>query len=266
MATPAGDTDSVQPNWISLDGAANVRDLGGLPVVGGGSTRTGVLVRSDGLDGLTEADVTRLVDGVGIRHVVDLRSAGEREERGRGLLGTRPVVYTELEVIDDAVLEQRRQERSAWLADGADPALAMAEGYVQFLELGASAFVSAFRRLVETPGGLPAVVHCSAGKDRTGVLVALLLGAAGVARDAVVADYAATAGRMAAVIERLRSAGRFQQLAAELPAFVFAAEPATMAWLLDRLDERWGGASGWFEAHGVEPALLEQWRRRVVES
>jgi protein tyrosine/serine phosphatase len=251
------------PAWIELDGAHNVRDLGGLPVIGGGRTRPGVLLRSDGLDGLTAADVARLVDGIGLRHVVDLRSGGERAERGRGRLGAAGIRYTEVEVIDDDRLERRRAERTAALAAGGDPARVMADGYAHLLALGSAAFTEAFRRMVDDDG-LPALVHCSAGKDRTGVLVALLLDAAGVARDAVVADYAATSERMPAVMARLRTAGHFQQLATELPAFVLAADPATMTWLLSSIDEQWGGAAGWFRAHGVPDDALEAWRRALV--
>src|SRR5262245_22644223 len=84
--------------WIELEGAHNVRDLGGLRA-GSGRTRTGVLLRSDALDQLTAGDVRRLVEERGLAHVVDLRSANERVERGRGPLGATPLRYTEVEVI-----------------------------------------------------------------------------------------------------------------------------------------------------------------------
>ena len=64
-------------SWIELEGAVNVRDVGGLPTVDGRTTRPGVLLRSDNLQDLSAADVTRLVDELGLRTVVDLRSTGE---------------------------------------------------------------------------------------------------------------------------------------------------------------------------------------------
>ncbi len=253
------------PSWIELDGADNVRDLGGLPLRNGGRTRPGVLVRSDGLDALSEDDVRVLVDEVGLRHVIDLRSVGERADRGRGRLGATAVTYTELEVIDDAVMDERRRERFAALETGSDPAVVMAQGYAQLLEMGSAAFTTALHRLTDGAVGVPAVVHCSAGKDRTGVLVALLLDAVGVQRESIVADYAATQARMPAVMSRLQGAGRFQQLATELPAFVLAADAGTMRWLLDHLDRGWGGAAGWFVDHGAGSSTLEAWRDRFIE-
>ena len=81
--------------WLALEGAHNVRDLGGLPTVDGGVTRHGVLLRSDALDLLSDADVDVLSNTFGLRHVIDLRSSSERAERGRGPLGGIPTVrYT----------------------------------------------------------------------------------------------------------------------------------------------------------------------------
>jgi protein-tyrosine phosphatase len=129
--------------WIDLEGAHNVRDLGGLAAAGG-RTRDGVLLRSDALDQLTAADVQRLVGDVGLAHVVDLRSATERRERGRGPLGATPVRYTEVEVIGPDDLARRAEARAAAFAAGQPAAQVIADGYVELLELGAPAFAAAF--------------------------------------------------------------------------------------------------------------------------
>lgn len=254
-----------QPSWIDLQGAANARDVGGLPAAGG-RTRHGVLYRADALDALTVADVTELADQRGLRHVVDLRSEGERRERGRGLLGGREGLrYTEVQIIDDDQLEQRRAAREQRLAEGTPRPQIMAEGYAQLLDWGAAAFAHALAEVLR-PGGAPAVVHCSAGKDRTGVAIALLLGAADVRRDAIVADYAATQARMAGVLGRLEGAAHFQDMAGQLPAFVFDADAETMERFLDHLDNRWGGALGWMDAHGFTGADVAAWRADFVEA
>jgi protein-tyrosine phosphatase len=251
------------PNWIELDGAHNVRDLGGLAAADG-VTRPGVLMRSDALDALTETDVRRLVSEVGLAHVIDLRSRTERFERGRGLLGNTAVTYSELEVIDDTDVERRREVRASGYASGEDPESIMALGYAELLDLGRTAFVGVLERLV-APGGTPALVHCAAGKDRTGVLVALLLDVAGVDRDTIVADYAATQSRMEAIVQRLRSAVAYQDMADQVPAFVFEARAGTMQRLLTHLDTQWGGAAGYFEANGADAELLDRWRSLFVE-
>ena len=138
--------------WLDLEGASNVRDLGGLPAATG-RTRHGVLLRSDALDALTEADVAVLA-AVGVAHVVDLRTAAERAERGAGLLRSTGVTYSELEAFDDAVLARRRQARNAAFAAGVDPIAIMAEGYGELLELAGPTFATVLGRLVE-PAGVP---------------------------------------------------------------------------------------------------------------
>jgi protein-tyrosine phosphatase len=254
---------SALPAWIRLDGAHNVRDLGGLPAHDG-VTRSGVLLRADALDALTEADVVCLVDERSLAHVFDLRSQAERDQRGRGRLGSTAVTYSELEVIVEADLERRRTERAAAFASGAEPEEILALGYGELLDLGRTAFATALTRLV-SPGGTPALVHCAAGKDRTGVLVALLLDAAGVERDAIVADYAVTQERMAPIIERLAAASAYHEMAEQVPAFVYEARAGTMERFLALLDERWGGAASFFTANGAAPDAVDRWRELFVE-
>ncbi|MFN0025781.1 MAG: tyrosine-protein phosphatase [Acidimicrobiales bacterium] len=248
--------------WVDLDGAANVRDLGGLPAPNG-QTISGMVLRSDALDALSPADVDHLLQRWHLRHVVDLRSDGERLERGRGLLNEHPIRYSELQIIDEAQLEQRRTEREQRLANGESVAQLVAEGYAQLIDWGSTAFVAAFRAITAPDGG-PALIHCSAGKDRTGILAALLLGAAGVHHHAIVADYALTTERMDRVIARLASAERFAYLAENVQSFVFAAHAETMEWFLQHLDDGWGGPAGWLRAHGVTVDELTDWRTRFV--
>jgi protein-tyrosine phosphatase len=240
-----------------------VRDLGGLPA-SGGTTRSGVLLRSDALDGLTEADVEHLVDVIGLAQVVDLRTAQERAERGRGRLDDRGVSYAEVEVFNHEALERRRARRGQRVLEGADPIEVMAEGYRELLAVGGRRFVTAIERITD-PGGTPALVHCSAGKDRTGILVALLLDLAGVERAAVIADYAATALRMVAVMERLLAAESFQRVAHEVPAFVYEARAETMERFLAELEAEYGGVASFLTAHGLTSARVERWRSLFIE-
>ena len=248
---------------IALEGAHNVRDLDGL-AAGSASTRVGVLLRSDALDALTPNDVEVLVDGYRLAHVVDLRSRAERMEKGRGLLGQSAVRYSDLDVVDEANLARRQDNRASSFAAGIDPNVIIADGYVELLELGAPAFVAALESIA-APGGAPALVHCAIGKDRTGVLVALLLGAAGVERKAIVADYALSHETMGHIREQLEQSEAFQALARHIPAFVFDATPQTMELFLDRLDARWGGAAGYFTANGVDPGVIDQWRGILID-
>ena len=249
-------------SWVELDGASNVRDVAGLPAMTG-TTRPHILLRSDALDALTASDVSRLVDDIGLRHVVDLRASRERAERGRGLLGGAGLTYSECAVVEDADLERRRASRALAVAAGDDPESIMAVGYRELLDRGRWAFKDVLLRLVDEDG-VPALVHCAAGKDRTGVLIALLLDAAGVDRAAIVADYVATNERMAPIMTRLRSSTAYQAIADDLPAFVLEARAGTMERFLEGLDATWGGAGGYFEAAGVSRSDLDAWRSLLV--
>lgn len=247
-----------------MHGAHNVRDLGGIPLTGGGTTPHGRLLRADALDALTADDVELLAGTFGLRHVIDLRSAAERAERGRGPLGdVDGVRYTEVEVIPTDALARRREARAAAYERGDDPDVIMAEGYVELLELGGPAYRLALDRLAADDGA-PALFHCSAGKDRTGVLAALLLDLAGADRGAIVADYALTEERVPAIVLRLTGAASFEELAEQLPVFTFQAKAGTMRHLLTRLDERWGGAAGYLRSIGVGSSQLDTLRSLLV--
>ena len=252
------------PMWLDLQGAVNVRDVGGLRAAGGKTTRPGVLIRSDAVHQLTEADVARLLGDIGLRHIIDLRAPGERREQARGRLGSTSVVYSELDVLTDEIIAERRKQREEAFARGdTDPATLIAEGYHQLLHHGRVAFAAALER-VSTPQGAPALVHCSVGKDRTGVLVALLLDAAGVHRADIVADYAATDERMSLVRDRLAAMTAYTKLAADTPAMLLAAHAATMEQFLDRLHTESGGAAQWFVDAGASPATLDAWRAAIL--
>jgi protein-tyrosine phosphatase len=249
---------------IDLEGAHNVRDLDGL-AAGDASTRPGVLLRSDALDGLTATDVAVLVDEYHLAHVVDLRSRAERVERGRGLLGEHADVhYSDLDVIDEAALARRQDTRASSFAAGIDPNIIISDGYVELLELGAPAFAAAFGAVVR-PGGTPALVHCAIGKDRTGVLTALLLDAAAVERGEIVADYARTGERMAPIIERWMVNNRSRGMSEQVAAFTATAAPETMDHLLTVLHERWGGAAAYLVANGQPAAAVDAWREMFVD-
>ena len=201
------------------------------------------------------------MDGFGLRHVVDLRSSAERAERGRGRLGQVSAVrYTEVEVIPEDALARRRSTKVAQFAAGVDTDVIMADGYVELLELGAPAFGAAVSALADTDG-TPAVFHCAAGKDRTGILAALLLQLADVDDEAIAADYALTEERMPAIIERVTGATSFEALAAQVPVFSFQAKLPTMRNFLLALGDRWGGAAGYLADIGIDETTIAAARR-----
>ena len=237
-------TQGYAPRWIDLEGAANVRDLGGLPTVDGRATRQGVVLRSDNLQGLTPGDVDRLLE-LGVRSVVDLRTPGERRLEGPGPLREQGVIThhdlslvpTQYDRPDELDVEQVIPARPTRRSD--DPT-DMTGYYVGYVEDMPENVAAALRVLADGASGTT-VVHCAAGKDRTGVVVALALSLAGVHRDLVVADYVASADRVAAVLARLQASPTYaDELAHATPDHVRPVA-GSMERFLDEVDRRWGG-------------------------
>lgn len=240
---------------LVLQGAVNVRDLGGLPLADGGVVRPGRLLRSDSLSSLSTTDVASLLGERRLGLIIDLRAPGEVEVDGRGLLAEEDVRFANLP------LRGAAETRLDLAAQGEDGDLAL--HYVGYLEHSAEAVVAAVRLLADHEAPT-AVVHCAAGKDRTGVLVAIVLDAVGVPHEEIVADYTATAANMHLVAERLASSPSFQRRTGPpVPAWVFAADADTMHRFLSHLTEQ-GGAAAWLLAHGLTPAELAALRTNLT--
>jgi protein tyrosine/serine phosphatase len=235
--------------WIHLEGVENVRDLGGLPLRDGGRTRFGELLRSARLDELTESDVEFLTDKVGLRTVIDLRSSREVERDGPTPLERAGVRTEHLSVLP---LGQRPIPR-----DDEDPQLFNYRGYLTYRP---DNVLAAVRLLIE-PGAGPALVHCAAGKDRTGVFCALVADAVGVRRDAVVDDYAQSNQVLEAVLRR----GVGSEYELDMSDIdVYRCRPETMTALLAELDaeDPAGAAVGWLRRHGMAEDELAALRAR----
>ena len=175
------------PRAVPLEGASNLRDLGGWPAAGGRRVRPGLVYRSATLARLTEAD-QRQVQALGLRTVCDFRGARESAAApsrlppgaGRVALPIEPSVGASL-----------RDLLAREAATGEDVVLLLGRAYRAY----GTEWLPAYRRLFDLllePGRTPLLFHCSAGKDRTGFGAALLLLALGAPLEAVIADYTAT--------------------------------------------------------------------------
>jgi protein tyrosine/serine phosphatase len=256
---PASDpTTPTAPRWIALDGAVNVRDLGGRPVAGGGTVRPGVVLRSDNLQGLTERDVGLLVDEMGLRTVLDLRTDGERRGEGPGPLTRRAVTHHALSFVPEVDAEDRVLPSRA----GTDPV----EVYLGYLADAPDKIARAFELIADDSTGLT-VIHCAAGKDRTGVLAALLLSSVGVERDEVLADFLASNDAVPAILERLLASPTYRDQVAAAPPGGLRVDGQVLTGFLDALDDRHGGVAGWLrEGAGVSEETLSAVRDRLVAS
>src|SRR6266496_4565841 len=212
-----------------------------------------ILLRADNLQDLSAADVRKLVRGIGVTTVVDLRSSNELEAEGPAPLdavaGVRhahhpvlPEVGANTDVIADALLARDRMDMFRYPRDP------VCGHYLGYLEDRPDQVVGALRSVAHAGGA--AVVHCAAGKDRTGVVVALALTVAGVPAQAVVADYAATGERTEAIMARLRQSPLYARDINSRPAPLHRPRAETMTAFLEQMDARFGGVLSWLTDHG----------------
>jgi protein-tyrosine phosphatase len=247
------DAPAERSRSIALEGCFNFRDLGGYPTADGRTVRWRRLFRSDGLHRLTPADVRHLCDELRICHVIDLRSTSELESDGRGDLEREPVRFHHLPLFDRA------------LRAGADESTArtLADRYFLLAEFACEPIARIVTLLAEADG--PAVYHCAAGKDRTGVVSAILLGLLGVRDDVIVADYAASRQNLDAIIARLMASEGYQTMLAALPPDTMHAEPETMIELLEKVRARYGSMADYARAAGVADDTLRYLQDRLLE-
>ncbi|HVF20431.1 MAG TPA: tyrosine-protein phosphatase [Mycobacteriales bacterium] len=221
---------------VEFEGALNFRDLGGLPVSGGGVVRRGVVYRSDSLHALTPADLDRLHDGVGVRTVVDLRMDREVDEIGPRAGHFRDDVrMLRLPLFTDYPPEWA--EPMNWATEEQ-----RAQRYLDFLEAGPGAVVTLVRELGD-PAAVPAVVHCHSGRDRTGIVVGVVLDLLGVDRALIGDDYAVTARYITE----------------------WELSPERMTLLLGLLDERYGSPEGLLREHGLVDDDLAALRSALLD-
>jgi hypothetical protein len=239
---------------LDLASAFNVRDLGGYPTVDGRSVRWRTLFRADGLQRLERADLD-VLSGHGLRTVIDLRTAGEIEERGRFPVDHLPVGYHHLPMIE-----------TLWTAEDIGSATSaeefLIERYLLMLDEGAVS-VRAVLELLAGPEGTPAVFHCAAGKDRTGVLAALLLRVLGVHVDDVAADYALSAAAMRRMAE-LWMAESPDAMARQPKEFMDAPVEA-MHGFLDAVDRLHGSVEGYVRDLGVSDDVIDALRAHLLD-
>jgi protein tyrosine/serine phosphatase len=253
--------------WIELDGAVNARDLGGLPTRDGGRIATRTLLRSDNLQDLSQADVAKLVDDIGLTTVIDLRSSQEVDSEGPSPLdavpGVRhlhlsvlPEVGKRTDVVAEALLLKRERDRARYPDD------AMCGHYLGYLEDRPEAVAGAIRAIADAPGA--ALVHCAAGKDRTGVVIALALTAIGVPAEEVIADYAATDEKIEAILRRLMGSATYESDLKDSQIDRHRPRPETMKAFLEQVEARYGGVTQWLADHGFGPEDLGRLRARLV--
>ena len=259
--------------WIDLEGLANLRDVGGLPTADGGKIVPGRLLRSDNLQTLTPADIEALL-GLGLTDVIDLRSDYERASEGPGPLTRTGVRRHELSLFrewqpgvgedkPDVRPEVLPEEALPWidLEPSADIGHDVASVYFSYLVDRPDSVLAALRAVAYAPGA--ALVHCAAGKDRTGTVVALALTLAGVEREAVVADYVASSERVEGVVARLLASPTYAENLRGRPIASHLSRPEAMTAFLDHIDQSYGGVEALLTRMGWTDEDADQLRAKL---
>ena len=240
------------------EGCVNVRDLGGLPTEDGRRTRAGAVVRSDNVRGLTDAGWRALADH-GVTRIVDLRWPEElAEDQPRDV----DIDVVHVSVVGETYDAGYVAELDAHLASVEDVADHYAWSYVDFLERYRDRFGLAFAAVADADGTV--VVHCMGGKDRTGIVSALLLRLAGVRLDAIGEDYAVTAANLEpstskwipAITDEVARA-KWEKLR-DTPA-------DAMVRVVREIDRRYGDVASYLRAAGLTEAQIERLRERLVD-
>ncbi len=254
--------------WIDLDGLVNMRDVGGLPTRDGGTTVSRRLIRSDNLQDLTEGDVERLVRELGVTDVVDLRTETELHLEGPGpLRRVESLTHHHHSLLPGRAPLSADEVAARALALPAADATARdatfwTEHYLGYLARRPDS-VSAALRVVADAGGA-AVVHCAAGKDRTGTVVAMALDVAGVPHDEIVADYVLSAERIEQIIGRIAGTDSHGPALAGQSIDDQTPRAETMSTILDAVADGWGDAAGWLRAQGWSDDDVARLRARLT--
>jgi len=244
------DTGQQPSRHLQLEGTYNVRDVGGYVTGDGRSTRWRRLLRADGMHRLTPEAQQTLRD-TGLRTIIDLRRPSEAEQQPNVFATATTLRYRHMPLYQIVVGD--RDERSLgeiyrWIVDECQPQ------------------VAAVIALLTEPDALPGLVHCTAGKDRTGVIIALLLGAVGVPVETIVADYALSAEHLGSgFVEEMRlritAAGldwaQYERLMISPAEFMHD--------LLAHLDTQYGGVQSYLRTIGIDGEQLAVLRANLTE-
>ncbi|MFI9508286.1 tyrosine-protein phosphatase [Nocardia sp. NPDC052566] len=251
-------TDSAQRRWVEFAEIDNARDLGGLPVISGGTTRFGVVYRSSTPQQLSEADLGLLVGRLGLRTVVDLRNPDEAEREGHGRLVGTAVRLVNLPV---RKADQAEANPAELVPGGHEDDLI---GLYRDLLTGSTASMVSAVRLIADVDHHSVVFHCAAGKDRTGIMAAMLLDAVGVPAEAIAADYGLTAERMERIRTRLDALPSYHGLP-PLSTGILAVHPEVIVDFLTDLHSTHGGADQWLLANGLTTDELTRLREVLID-
>ncbi len=239
-----------------FDGCFNFRDIGGYPTEDGRRVKWGRYFRAGRQDRMSEADLQRLSQ-LNVGAQIDLRGNEEISDQGRGPLPEMGADYHHLPVIP----EGGREKLSLLVGDTG----ISGERYLGYLSFGPETWLTLFDILAEQRSDA-LVIHCTAGKDRTGVSTAFLLSALGVGRKVIEADYLLTNRDVVRQVDFVESTVGLPDDITREQLLVLAGVPETaMSVFLDGLESQYGGALEYLRQAGVTDDHFEAVRERFLD-
>jgi protein-tyrosine phosphatase len=237
---------------LTIAGTYNLRDLGGYSA-GSGQTRWRRILRADTLHRLQPDGIEQIIKA-GIRTVVDLRSGRELESAPNPFRDHPDVHYVAISLFDQLVPPSVGRERQG------DLLLVL---YLMALADRQDAIREVLTAIAEARDGA-VLFHCTGGKDRTGIIAALILGAVGVETQLILDDYALTKQATTSMMKEINAEATARGVDAAIMTPFLGCEPETMQSMLEHINERYGGVVAYLAAIGMEAAAIERLRRRFV--
>ncbi|MAR57993.1 MAG: hypothetical protein CMP44_03215 [Rickettsiales bacterium] len=240
----------------AFEGCFNFRDIGGYPTKEGKKIKKGIYFRTGRQDRMSEKDLAELKN-LKISTQIDLRKPEEILDQGKGPLENMGADYINIPIIPDGGSDQLSRLVGDTGISG--------KRYLGYLEFGPESWLKIFE-ILANKDSLPVVLHCTAGKDRTGVSTAFLLSVLGVDRDLIEADYKLTNLDTERQADFIENSGGFPE-GVDREAMILAAgvPEDAMAVFLDGVESRWGSVLGYLEEIGITKNQMNVIRDNFLE-
>lgn len=241
---------------FSFEGCFNFRDIGGYPTKEGKKIKKGIYFRTGRQDRMSEKDLAELKN-LKISTQIDLRKPEEILDQGKGPLENMGADYINIPIIPDGGSDQLSRLVGDTGISG--------KRYLGYLEFGPESWLKIFE-ILANKDSLPLVLHCTAGKDRTGVSTAFLLSVLGVDRDLIEADYKLTNLDTERQADFIENSGGFPE-GVDREAMILAAgvPEDAMKVFLDGVESRWGSVLGYLEEIGITKNQMNAIRDNFLE-
>ena len=245
--------DSGKPALHKFESLHNFRDLGGLPTRDGGQTRYGVLFRSDSFHEASPADINYLLHTARIRSIIDLRSEHEVAADSTNALIPTEIRYHHFPIAGGP----------GGAVEGAPTGERLAARYIEYVERHTDSVLGAVRAIAETEGAA-SVVHCRVGKDRTGVVIALVLDTVGVISEEIAKDYELTTAAMVKLMTQLKASPTYAANVKRLPDEMYSSQAPTMTSFLKQMSARYGGATSFLLKQGLPQSAIDALKTHLL--